>query len=651
MHGTGGAGGGNAGGAGGNAAGDAGGTGIGGAGGGAGGIGGGIDGAAGSSACTLGPIRQDDTINYDLQSITVTGTLSLAGAQIPDSPSLTSRGTLSFSDQTGGTVSFALGPSGAATYSVQLFPGVYTISLSTPNNANLKGLPPGGLTQLAAGVSIRANQTLNYNVQSVTVTGTLTFQGAAIPDSPSLATRGTLSFTDQTTSNVVSYTLPPTGPATYSFQLFPGVYTVDLSTPNNANLQGLPPGLFTQLAGDVNINANQALNYDVKPPVNVTVTGTLTLAGTQIPDSPALTSRGTISFVTQSGVAASSTLSPTGPATYSVQLSPGTYAVRFSTPANTNLKGLPPGGFTQLAAGVAINANRTLNYDLQSVTVTGTLTLNGAQVPDSPSLATRGTISFTDQTTSNVVSYTLAPTGPATYSLQLFPGTYAVSLSTPANANLKGLPPGAFANLATGVSLAASQTLNYDYSPVSFTVTGTLTLAGGQIPDSPTLTSRGTISFGVQSGVAASSTLGPTGPATYSVQLSPGTYLVRFSTPANANLKGLPPGGLTQLAAAVTVNANQTLDYDLRSVTVTGTLTLAGAQIPDSPTLTTRGTISFTDLVTSNSLSYDVSPTGAATYTFQLFPGSYSVFFSTPANANLKGLPPGASTVLDIGCP
>jgi hypothetical protein len=594
---------------------------------------------------------QDRTLDYDVRSITVSGTLTLAGAQVPDSASLASRGAISFTELTSGsTASFALAATGPATYSVQLFPGTYSVRLSTPANAKLNGLPPGGLTQLAAAVALGTDQTLNYDVRSVTISGTLTAGGAPIPDSPSLTSRGTLTFTDQTTSATVSTTLAPTGPATYSVQLFPGTYSILFSTPANANLKGLPPGAATVLGASVGINTSQTLDYDLTFKF-FTVSGTLTLGSAQIPDSPSLTSRGTISFITAGGGAISTSLSPTGPASYSVQLSPGTYSVRLSTPANANLKGLPPGGLTQLAAGVGVNADQTLDYDVRAVAIAGTLTFAGAQIPDSPSLATRGTLTFTDQVSFGTVSTTLGPTGPASYAVQLFAGSYSILFSTPANANLKGLPPGASTFLTAGVNLETNQTLDYDVSfPQGLTVSGTLTLAGAQIPDSSSLTSRGTLSFISQGGGTVSTTIGPTGPATYTVQLPPDTYAVRFSTPANANLKGLPQGGLTQLAAAVDINANQTRDFDLQSVTVSGQLTLAGAQVPDSPSLTSRGTITFVDLVSSGSYSSSLGPTGPATYTVQLFPGSYSVSLSTPANANLKGLPPGATTILDTGC-
>lgn len=51
-------------------------------------------------ACTLPPLGADLSHDWDLHLATVSGTMTLAGAALPDSPGLSTRGNLTFASST-----------------------------------------------------------------------------------------------------------------------------------------------------------------------------------------------------------------------------------------------------------------------------------------------------------------------------------------------------------------------------------------------------------------------------------------------------------------------------------------------------------------------------------------------------------------------
>ena len=219
-----------------------------------------------------------------------------------------------------------------------------------------------------------------------------------------------------------------------------------------------------------------------------------------------------------------------GPARYSVRLFTGTYDVTLTTPFGSTLAALPPDADTPLGGPLVVDGDRTLDYDLRVATVTGALTLEGAAVPDSPGLTSRGTITFQDRVTSDTTSYAVGATGPGSYSVRLFAGSYNVRFATATGGSLQRLPPGARTPLAIGVIVGGDRTLDYDLR--LYTVTGSLTLGGAALPDSPGGVTRGTVSFHNRAGDGGdggSSVVSGTGPARYSARLFAGTYNVTWT--------------------------------------------------------------------------------------------------------------------------
>jgi hypothetical protein len=620
---------------------------------------GGMAGAGGVGVivpCTLEPILQDAVINRDLRVVTVSGTLTLNGAPLPDDSAGLSRGTIYFVDQVSGDgPEQRIGSTGAASFSIKVFPGIYTVQFRAPGTSiPWEPLPGAGLQVLAVRISIDADQQLNFDLRVSRLEGTLTLAGAPIPDSPGLRSRGILSFVEENSGSTTNFDLRSTGAVAYSVLLFSGTYRVRLTTPLDAALQGLPPSAATDLANGLVLNSDRTFSADLRP---ITVTGEVTMNGQQVPDSTATFSRGGVMFTDRkSSQGSAAEFGPTGRATYSVKLFPGTYDIDLFANLTNPPTGLPNGLSTRLDSNVSLVANRAFTHNVRPVTVTGMLTLGGASLPDSPGIASRGSVTFTDLVsnvgTNTTPSTDLGSTGPATYSMRIFSGRYRIVFSTaPAN-GLQGLPANTGVEVTPSLLIDADSAITHDLHVV--TVGGTLTMDGGAIPDSPGIASRGNIRFANRTTGHGGFTFPSTGPASYSVKLFAGVYDVSFSTAFEETLQALPPQRETGLAKAVIISGDRQLDYDLHVVTVTGTLSLGGAPFPDGLVAMGRGRVKFVDLGAPNSnindIAYELGVTGPATFAMKLFKGSYDIFLQTPFERTPPGLPIGATTRLETGC-
>ena len=91
----------------------------------------------------------------------------------------------------------------------------------------------------------------------------------------------------------------------------------------------------------------------------------------------------------------------------------------------------------------------------------------------------------------------------------------------------------------------------------------------------------------------------------------------------------------------------QALPIDLRVVQVSGSVTLGGAQVPD--TTGGRGAVVFRDKLTQDRRRFSVGGVGPAMFSGTLFAGSYDATFEA-ANAYLNGLPSQGKADLAYGC-
>jgi hypothetical protein len=590
----------------------------------------------------------DTTLAFDVRHATVSGDVTLGGAPLPDSPDVDTRGLLRFDEVTGvDSYAFGAGATGAASFSGLLFHGEYDVTFEVESVAGLMGLPAGKFARLAEGLAVTGDVARDYDLRLVSVSGTLTLNGGALTDSPDVTNRGYVRYTNRATRSVHSFAIAPTGVATYAGAVFAGDYDVTFAAVDEAGLLDLPRGDVGLLQKERTVTADSVADYDLK---TVSVVGTVTTSGAPMPDSPDISTRGGLWFEDlDTGTFYYASVGNTGAASYGAFLFAGTYNVSFETAAESGLVGLPRDTLTDVAPSVAFAQDQTADYDLELMNVTGTVTVNGAPMPDSPEITSRAGVRFRDLANNAQHVFYIGPTGAGTFSGMVFAGNYEVTFETTSDTPLIGLPAYRYVGLESTLAINEAQTLSYDVKPV--TVSGSVTLAGAAMPDSPEAETRGSVRFvDLKSGEAYTFNVGNVGPAAYGGTVFASDYRVNFDSGSSGPLVGLPFDSTTRLASRVAVTADQSTDFDVRVVTVSGVLTANGAAMPDSPELETRGRVLFDDKLNTDQRTFSLPSTGAGSFTGLLFAGTYDVAFETESASALVGLPFGARTNLATGC-
>ncbi|HEY3498930.1 MAG TPA: hypothetical protein VGK73_29770 [Polyangiaceae bacterium] len=368
----------------------------------------------------------------------------------------------------------------------------------------------------------------------------------------------------------------------------------------------------------------------------------LTLNGAPFPDSPSDWDRGSVILRNRRTMTGQSLhLGPRGDATLSALAFAGNYDVLFTLDESGAIAGMRAGGGARLATDLAIDADTELAFDLQTVEINGTLTVNGESVPESP--VRRGVLEFRDPEAESHYYVDVGPSG-ATFDVKLFAGSYDVTFTT-SSLEMVELPYSSATRLATGVRFDRPASVSYDLKPVDVSVA--LTSAGGALPDSEDAF-RGHVVFRDRlTSTQYRFDVGASGPTAFGGRLFAGSYDVTFvgggELPAS-----FPIAGLTRLAAREEIGGGEMLSYDLTPVTVGGAVSLNGARMPDNPDALPRGSVSFRDADTGKVYDFDVGASGDALYSGVIFAGTYDVSFKTNL-VHQPGLPFGGSPRLERG--
>ena len=488
------------------------------------------------------------------------------------------------------------------------------------------------ITEGCEGISLTSDGVLDLDLTAVVVTGTVSLNGGVWPEG--VGSRGFVVFYELGLGAIATVPLEVSGAATYDVSLPPGSYDVryvgNPSACTGSELTGVPCN-GAVLLREVSLTTDGVLDLDVP---SIHVTGSVRLRGGAFPDASA--QRGAVVFRSEeNGVVQTGNLDVAGAVAYDVTLVPGTYDVDFV--GNSALcfgETAPPVpcNIATIHRGVSLTSSGVLDLDLDAVVVNGFVTLNGAPLPDET--AERGQIAVVDSDGRHVTVATLGSTGAAAYSATVVPGTYDIYFVGNASLCSRETAPRMPCNsgvVLSGVSLSSNGVLDIDLSSVS--VTGMLTLRGSELPAEED--SRGSLTFTRDDGGSVTTrSMGSTGPAAYAVALLPGRYDIHFAAnPALCGRETLPTvpcvGGL--LFGGQNLESSGVLDVDLDSVQVTGSVTLAGATLPDEST--GRGALTFA-LENGGVVATRTFPsTGLVTYGVTLLPGAYEVGFA--ANSSL----------------
>jgi hypothetical protein len=483
---------------------------------------------------------------YDLKTVKISGAVWLDGKQMPTNTkhSSSSRGSLRFYDkESSAYLSADLKHTGGAIYVVTLYAGDYDVKVYPASSGYQDVLPP--YTHLAAeGLALKAdNNKQGFFLKTVKVSGLVALDGATMPSNTkhSSSQRASLRFFDRKTHSYASADLGHSGPASFILTLFAGAYDVKLYPASSGYQDVLPP--YTHVVQEnLALSASATKNYDLK---TVKVSGLVTLNGATMPTNTKHSSsqRASLRFTdSKAGSYVSVDLGHGGPASYATTLYAGTYGVRLY-PASSGYQDVLPPYTHRLAQDVALSASATKNYNVKTVKVSGLVRLNSKTMPNNTkhSSSQRASLRFTDRKTWSYVSADLGHSGPASYTADLYAGSYDVKLY-PASSGYQDVLPAYIHQLAEALALGATTSKDFDVKTVN--VAGVVTLNSKTMPDNTkhSSASRGSVRFTDRlTGAYVSVDLGHSGAASYVQKLYPGTYDVDILPASSGYQDVLPP--------------------------------------------------------------------------------------------------------------
>jgi hypothetical protein len=574
----------------------------------AGSVGSGGNASAGTTgSCTSG-------FNIDVPYGYVQGTIKINGARPPSAGGWAS---LSLRTAAGDRATIAQTLSGSDIYFTSVVPGSYDLYYVVQSEGT--GVPSNSLAKLRGGIVVSAAQqlTLDIDVPATTLSGRITVNGATGPS-------GNRTLYLRNASGDKAQLVWMTPAATYSTMVIPGSY--DLYFADASDMPTNPNNTAGKLRTGIVVGPGPQQTLDIDIPAT-TVSGTTTVNGAAVPRAS-----GYGWFRLRNAEGDSATLAGTFDATYSTLIMPGTYDLYYDLQLGNTGAGVPWNAIVKLQSGIAVGTTPlTLDIALAAPTVSGTITVNGAQVSQAMGFGNLRLVSAAGD------SLTLASTSTVgTYSRLVVPGTYDLyyALSTLAGAAGPGVPSNTQALLRTGI-VVGSGPLALDIDVRATAVSGTITVAGA-VPSSD-----GAGSLILRNAAGADAVIGTTANAgAYTRLVVPGTYDLYYRFDSGGI--GVPTNTSARLRSGIVVGSTpMTLNIDVPAKMVSGTFSLGGTPITGSST-------SYGNIFIQNAGGDRASlgTTFSGTYTRLLIPGSYRAYWSI----NMGGVGVPYNVLADLGC-
>lgn len=378
--------------------------------------------------CVGGPVvtganfTSDGVYDVDMQLAVVSGVVTVNGNTPSDETA--ARGSITFSHESGESVSFTMEDSGEEMYELALLSGRYDISYEPTytmcSGPTVPSVPCIG-GPITSGVSLTADGVLDIDIPRVRVSGAITLNGESFPAHSD--ERGHLAFTNEEGGFVETQPSGASGSVSYELSLLSGSYDVMwISNPSLCEWETPEaPCMDGSLREDVSLNTDGVLDVDV---LSVQVEGEVTMNGEPMPD--ALGDRGRLVFRLEDGGAVESgSLESTGPVAYSLSIFPGSYDIALAANASLcdGLEAPPvPCVGADLLSGVSLTSSGALDIDVQAVAVSGAVRVNDETMADES--GDRGALSITAREGESIYLPSFGSTGPVTYGVTLVSGTY-----------------------------------------------------------------------------------------------------------------------------------------------------------------------------------------------------------------------------------
>ena len=368
-------------------------------------------------------LNASGVLDVDVAVLDLAGQVTVNGTMAAPSRNGGNRGTLSFIAKGEGGPRVNLGSTGAASYGLKLYSGTYDLVLENTNDCPASAFPCGQKTLKS--VTVNAAGVLDVDVTVVRVSGDVTVNGAAMV--AAAGSRGTLTL--EGAEAVSSVKLGSAGPAVWAATLHPGVYEVTLDNSETCATGPLPCQPRTLETAKA-FTADGAMGWDV--PV-VQLTGAVTSNHLAVTAASANV-RGELVFKEKSLGKVTASLGSTGAAAYATRLYPATYQVLFHNDTDcpaSDTQPLPCQGDAQLEAAAALTTSGAKDWNLDTVTLSGQVSVNGAAMPSSAGQS-RAELRFATFA-SPPATRELGPAGAATYQIRLVPGRYDIGIENTAN--------------------------------------------------------------------------------------------------------------------------------------------------------------------------------------------------------------------------
>ncbi len=592
--------------------------------------------------CDLDPLTSDGVLDLDLKTVSISGTVTLGGKPLPDNSSNNVRAYLRFvNSSTGDYVSVPLGATGPATYSTTLPAGTYELVLA-PQDAQYQTVLPPLNHQVQQGLVLQTSGVKDVDLKTVKVSGTVTVNGQPMAGNSSSNVRAYLRFVDGGGSDTLSVPLGATGAATYSTTLWAGTYDLVLA-PQDAQYQTVLPALNHLAQKGLALQVDGVKDVDLK---TVKVSGAVTVNGQPMAGNSSSNIRAYLRFVDGTvGDTLSVGLGASGAATYSTTLWAGTYDLVLA-PQDAQYQSVLPPLSHLVQKGLALQVDGVKDLDLKTVKVSGVVTLNGQPMPANSNSNPRAYLRFVDPVVGDTLSLSLNSSGAASYSTTLWASTYDL-LVAPQDAQYQTVLPPLSHLVQKGLALQVNGVKDLDLKTVK--VSGVVTLNGQPMPANSSSNPRAYLRFfDASAGDTLSVSLGATGPAAYTTTIFAGTYDLLVA-PQDAQYQTVLPALKVAAQKGLALQVDGVKDLDLKTVKLSGQVTLNGQPMPSNGSSSSRASLRFLSPAVGDTLSVALGASGAASYSTVLFAGTFDVLLA-PQDAQYQSVLPAVDVRLRRGC-
>ena len=616
--------------------------------------------------CDLDPFTADRKVDINLETATVSGEITLNGATPANNTKeyydTENRGSIGFiNKQNGNGYYVPVGSSGKAAFSVKLFKGTYDVVFN-PNNSDYQNVFPGLNMNLQSELAVDKDMTKNFDLETVTVSGKITINGKTMSNNSMQyyenESRGSIRFTNNDSASSLSVSIGSSGEAAYSFKLYKGTYSATFS-PNNEDYQNSVPGMNMILGGNIEINSDVTKNFNLE---TVTVSGKITINGATMQNNTKQyyeTERRAAIYIAnvESGSTTNVSLGSSGEAAFSKKIFKGKYNFSFN-PNSADYQDVIPDINMILENEVDVQSDMTRNFNLDTVTLSGSVKLNDATMPNNTKeyydTEKRASVYIKNEESGDGMSLSIGSSGVAAYSSKVYKGTYTFTLQ-PNSADYQNVMPQM--NIILEKKVSVNSDTKKDFNTETAIISGKVTLNGSTMPSNTKqyyeTERRASIGFkNKESGDYISVTIGSSGEAAYSMTLFKGKYDITLA-PNSADYQDVLPAIEQILENNVVLESNLTKNFNPETVNITGTVKLNGETMPTNTKqyyeTESRGSITFRDKGSVDTMSVSIGSSGVAAFSFKLFKGSYDVDFSAN-NDDYQDVLPDQNIKIYKGC-